>query len=71
MCKRFDENRRKLASLVLSKKAAFTTQGIIDEFMKTNGDILIDGNQTIGGYIRLLREDGILRYKNGKYQLAT
>jgi hypothetical protein len=70
MCDRFKQNRERFADLVYSTKV-FTAKGIIKKFkVRQHGDIVIDGCQTIGGYLRMLCEDEVLECNNGRYRLA-
>jgi lauroyl/myristoyl acyltransferase len=67
MCQRFIENREKFIDLVFSSHS-FTMDQIVEEFRKQqDGDILIDGTQSIPELLEELRENGALRYSKGKY----
>jgi hypothetical protein len=67
MCQRFMINRRKFADLIYSMEC-FDEQEIVEKFRKSqNGDIVIDGSQTVSQYLRDLRDQGALKYVGGKY----
>jgi hypothetical protein len=70
MCQRFIENREKFIDLVFSTRS-FIADQIVEEFRKQqDGDILIDGSQSIPELLEELRESGALRYSKGKYFVA-
>jgi len=70
MCKQFVKNREKFADLVYSL-GSFEQSQIIREFKRQqNGDITIDGSQSIPEYLEELRQSGALKYSNGKYHVA-
>lgn len=69
MCDRFTRNREKLVDLVYDLRT-FGEQEIVEVFKKQqNGDIVIDGSQTVKQYLRDLREQGALQYDHGKYSI--
>jgi hypothetical protein len=70
MCKQYVNNREKFADLVYSL-GSFEQSEIIREFeTQQNGDIIIDGSQSIPEYLEELRESGALKYSNGKYYVT-
>ena len=70
MCRRFSENRRRLADLIFETRS-FTERELVERFLVQNqGDIAIDGVQTIHGYLLDLAELGALTYERGVYVAA-
>jgi len=70
MCERFNRNRAYLTKFIYSQTAPFERDEIIREFSKRqNGDIVIDGTQTIAQYLEELAEYGALTYQGGQYQV--
>lgn len=66
MCDRFIKNRAAFARFMYSLDS-FGEKEIVEMFKEKNGDIAIDGTQTISQYLRRLRENGALQYSRGKY----
>ena len=70
MCDRFIRNRERFVNLVRSLDS-FDEKEIVEKFRELqNGDLVIDGSQTITEYLDELRESGTLRYTNGKYTVV-
>ena len=62
-----ERNRRRLANLIFSKDE-FTEEELVEEFRQDrNGDIIIDGQQNVSGYLDDLRQLGIIIYRNGRF----
>jgi hypothetical protein len=68
MCDEFDQNRRALMDLIYSKNE-FTESEIIAEYKEKRGFFIVDAVQSISGYLRDLREMGILSYSQGRYHV--
>ena len=67
MCERFNNNRQRFVALVHTLKK-FEEREIVDKFRKQQkGDIIIDGSQTIPQYLRVMKEQGALKYDCGRY----
>lgn len=66
MSKTIDNNRRFLARLVYSKQS-FTVEEILREYKANRGNAIIDGFESIRGYLRGLEEYGALRSEGGRY----
>ncbi len=64
---RIERNSQRLANLIFSKDE-FTKEEIVEEFRQDrNGDIVIDGQQNVSGYLDDLRQLGLLRFRNGRF----
>jgi hypothetical protein len=66
MCKEIEDNRRLLSKLVFSKKS-FTADEIIHDYKAQRGNAIIDGFESVRGFLRGLEDNGSLRLERGKY----
>jgi hypothetical protein len=66
MCEEIEENRRTLARLIRSHDS-FTERELADEYKRARGTYGVDGYRGVIGHLRLLREYGQLRFRNGRY----
>lgn len=61
------ENRKLLSGIVYGKKKRFTAEEIIAEYKAIQGNAIIDGLESIRGFLRGLVELGGLRPDGGGY----
>lgn len=66
MCETFDNNRRLISKLVYTKRR-FTAEDIITAYKSERGNAIIDGFETIRGFLRGLEEHGALKVEHGQY----
>lgn len=66
MCKSIDDNRKLLAHIVFNK-SSFTASEIIQEYKAKKGHAIIDGLETVRGFLRGLEENGALKSQQGRY----
>ena len=69
MINTIDDNRTFLRYLVFSAPN-FTVEQIVSEYTKNRGDAIIDGLESIPGFIEGLEEDGSLEWSNGQYHVV-
>lgn len=69
MCTEFEENRKFLADLLFSKER-FTIEEIEREYKEAKGTFVVDGQLTIRGYIKHLRDMGILESVGLHYRMT-
>ena len=69
MCKEFENNRKLLARLIYSKKT-FTLERIVDGYKARKGNLIIDGQETIHGFITGFVEMGTLQDEGGRYRVS-
>lgn len=63
-------NRRRLSDIIFDLET-FTEQELLEEFSQDrNGDIVIDGEQTVSEYLELLKDIGVLHYEDGRYSIS-
>lgn len=66
MCNPIDDNRKFLSQIIF-RKNSFTAREIIDEYKASRGNAIIDGSESIRGFLRGLEENGSLRSYQGRY----
>lgn len=63
-------NRRRLSRIVLGKSVPFTVEEIIDEFRAIQGNVIIDGRESVRSFIKGLEEYGGLIPVGRKWQVC-
>lgn len=66
MCKAIEDNRRLVSNLIYTRRT-FTAEEIIQAYKAIRGNAIVDGFESIRGFIRGLEEMGALRQEGGKY----
>lgn len=61
-----EENRRTLRNLINSRDS-FTEKELAEEYKHLRGTYGVDGYRGVIGHLRLLREYGYLRFRDGRY----
>lgn len=69
MCEQFRANRALLSGLVFEKRH-FTIEAIIAAYKAIRGNAIIDGSETIRGFLKGLEELGTLRFQAGEYHVV-
>lgn len=66
MCKQVDDNRKILSKIVFSKQS-FTADEIINEYRAKQGNVIIDGLESVRDFLKSLEENGALTSQRGRY----
>ncbi len=64
------ENRRRLARLIYSKASPFTTEEILTELRALQGNVIIDGCESVRSFIKGLVEYGGLVPVGNKWRVC-